>query len=234
MFVCFIFTGILFFTSLALSLSRLQIILNTSSEDFQRRLAVFYVWKESLPRGGIFFITTLPSPTGVTSTAGVSFLFFTTTSCFWVPLKQFFLFKVLLFTPDCFFSNFWHDSRTGRQVNYMDVHARSLFYFAKRNKARKARYKKKRKEWCRRIFYKVKITFTRIKSNLRLLRRILIISQVVIQEEWLFCELDNFPSAGTMWPLSYQKKAFKLYKLVYYQILHSSYSLNHIKIYFAK
>lgn len=106
LFVCFISTGILFFTSLALSLSRLQIILNTSSEDFQRRLAVFYVWKESLPRGGIFFITTLPSPTGVTSTAGVSFLFFTTTSCFWVPLKQFFLFKVLLFTPDCFFPTF--------------------------------------------------------------------------------------------------------------------------------
>ena len=109
---------------LSVSLSRLQIIFNTSSEDFQGRLAVFSAWKESLARRGIFFLTTSSSPTRVTSTAGVSSLFYTATSCFWVPLKRFFLFEVLFLTPDCFFYFF-------------------LFYFANRNETRKARYKKK-------------------------------------------------------------------------------------------
>ena len=146
MFVClFYLHRHTFFTSLALSLSRLQIILNTSSEDFQRRLAVFYVWKESLPRGGIFFITTLPSPTGVTSTRWRFFPFLYHNILFLGSPKTILSFQSTIIYARLFFSNFWHDSRTGRQVNYMDVHARSLFYFAKRNKTRKARYKKKTK-----------------------------------------------------------------------------------------
>ena len=63
-------------------------------------------------RNLFFFFTTSSQPTRVTSTDGVCSLFFTTTSYLWVPLKRFFLFEVPFLTPD-----FWHDSRTRRQVN---------------------------------------------------------------------------------------------------------------------
>jgi len=56
--------------------------------------------------GGICSLTTSSSPTKVTSTARVSFLLFCATSCFWVPLKPFFLFHALFLKTDCFFPTF--------------------------------------------------------------------------------------------------------------------------------
>ena len=61
-----------------------------------------------------------------TSTARVSFLLFCATSCFWFPLKPFFLFNAQFLKTGCFLPNFWHDLRTRRQVNKMDAHARSV------------------------------------------------------------------------------------------------------------
>ena len=74
------------------------------------------------PDPRICSLTTSSSLTKVTSTARVSFLLFCATSCFWVPLKPFFLFKAKFLKRDCFFPNFWHGLRARRQ----DGHSRSI------------------------------------------------------------------------------------------------------------
>ena len=74
--------------------------------SFRGRIAVLFRVEVDSGGEGIFSLTTSSSQTKVTSTAGVSFLFFPATSCFWVPLNLFFLFEVLFLKTDCFLPTF--------------------------------------------------------------------------------------------------------------------------------